>query len=342
MPAVSVLMVFHRDTPFLRPAIASVLSQTFRDFEFVLVDNGTGLRAADLGELGNDPRLRWVRLARNEGIPAGHNAGVAAAHGKFIALLDYDDLLLPTRFERQVAALEADPALGLVSALAERMDESGRAIGHEFCLGDSTEHQSYAPYAAPVITPVAMGRREVFTTFPYRAEFPFAADLDFQSRVVERWRMAVLPEVLMRYRWYREQTTQQRNPAIEQSRCVIQVITGRRQAGRAEAINAVLEATAATTAAATWRRGAALCLRERFPVFAAFQARRSLALDRSVPGAWRAVALAARAWRQAPAEDRALVRRMFLTGPVRALGLHPAGRDNGAPSSALESMAPAA
>ena len=74
MPAVSVLMVFHRDTPFLRPALASALKQTFADFELVLVDNGTGLGADALGELGRDPRLRWVRLARNEGIPGGHNA----------------------------------------------------------------------------------------------------------------------------------------------------------------------------------------------------------------------------------------------------------------------------
>ena len=334
-------MVFHRDTAFLRPAIASLLNQTFSEFELLLVDNGTGLRAEDLGELGRDPRLCWVRLPKNNGIPAGHNAGVAAAQGEFIALADYDDLSLPRRLERQVAALRADPTLGLVSALAERIDQNGLAIGHEFCLVNPAEHRTYAPYAAPIITPVAMGRREVFEAFPYRDEFPFAADLDFQTRVVEQWRMHVLPEVQMRYRWYADQTTQQRNASIEQSRCAIQLIAGRRAKGRAEEVAAVLGQIAAESAAETWRRGAALCLVERFPVFAAFQARRSFVWDRSASGAWRALSLATKAIRQARGEERSLARRMFLTGPVRALRLHPAGKGIGAPGSALESTAPA-
>ena len=324
MPEVSVVTVFHRDTPFLRPAIASVLGQTLRDLEYVLVDNGTGLRADDLGELGRDPRLRFVRLPRNEGIPAGHNAGVAAAAGEFIALLDYDDLALPHRLERQVAALRADPGLGLVSALAERIDEQGRACGQEFCLPNAAEHRAYAPYAAPVVTPVAMARRDVLRAFPYRADFPFAADLDFQARVAERERMAVLPEVLLRYRWYPAQTTHQRAAAIEQSRCAIQILAGRRLAGRPEEMASVLAATMAATAAETWRRGAELCLAEQLFVFAAFQARRSFALDRSPAGAVRATRLAVRAWSRARGPDRARVARMFFTGPVRTLRLHPA------------------
>jgi len=324
MPLVSVLMVFHRDTDFLRPAIASVLAQEFRDFELVLIDNGTGLTAEQLGEPGRDPRLRWVRLARNEGIPAGHNAGVAAAQGEFIALHDYDDLSLPPRLGRQVAALQADPQLGVVSALARRIDAAGNETGHEFCLRDPDEHRRYASYAAPLITPAAMGRRDVFTALPYRAEFPFAADLDFQARLVERWRTAVVPEILLHYRWHGGQTTQVRGAAIEHSRSVIQIVTGRRLAGRAEDLAAVQAATTAPTAAGSWRRGAALCLADAFPVFAAYQARRSFALDRSPSGAWHALRLYFAARRLAAGADRERVRRMFFTGPVRALGLHPA------------------
>ena len=317
-------MVFHRDTPFFRPAIASVLKQTFPGLELVLVDNGTGLRAADLGEVGNDARLRWVRLTRNEGIPAGHNAGVAAASGEFIALQDYDDLSVPERLEHQVAALRADSSLGLVSAMAQRIDEHDRANGHVFCLPDAREHHVYAPYATPVITPVAMGRREVFQAYQYRAQFPFAADLDFQARIADEWKMALLPEVLLRYRWYAGQTTQQRIESIEQSRCVIQILAGRRRVGRPEDLAAVLAATAAPSASETWLRGAQVCLEDQLPVFAAFQARRAFALERSIRRAGQAARVALAAWNQARGSERALVRRMFFTGPVRALRLHPA------------------
>lgn len=323
MPQVSVVLVFHRDTEFLRPAIASVLAQEFADFELLLVDNGTGLTVAQLGPVGTDPRVRFVRLPRNEGIPGGHNAGVAAARGEFVALLDYDDLALPARLGRQVAALQADPALGYVSTLAVRIDAAGRELGLEFCLPDPAAHGVYAPYAAPLITPAALGRREVFAALPYREEFPFAADLDFQARVVERWRTAVVPEVLLRYRWHAGQTTQMRRTEIEHSRAAIQILAGRRRAGRAEDLAAVRQATAAPTAAACWRRGAALCLADRQPVFAAYQARRSFALERTLAGGWAAWRLFRQARRQASAQETRQVRRMFWTGPVRALGLQP-------------------
>lgn len=339
MPLVSVLMVFHRDTPFLRPAIASVRAQEFRDFELILVDNGTGLASDALGDAGRDPRVRWVRLERNLGIPGGHNAGVAAALGEFVALTDYDDLSMPQRLGRQLETLSRDPGLGLVSALATRIDEAGREVGHEFCLPHPAEHRSYAPYAAPVITPVAMARREVLRALPYRAEFPFAADLDFQARFVERGRMAVLPEALLQYRWHGGQTTQQRNREIEQSRCVVQILAGRRGAGRAEEIAALQAATAAESAGETWRRGARICLAEGYAAFAAYQARRSLALDRSLGGAWQALRLARSAARNASMGERRLVWRMFFNGPVRALQLHPAERKTAAPEPASAATA---
>jgi hypothetical protein len=324
MPAVSVIMYFHRDTRFLRPAIASILAQSFRDFELVLVDNGTGMTAAALGEPGADPRIRWVRQSHNTGIAAAHNTGVAAARGEFVALIDYDDLALPNRLEKQVAALRADPELGLVSALADRIDEQGRITGRMFTLLDPTAFRAYAQFAAPVFTPAAMGRRALFAETPYRPQFPYAADLDFQSRATEYWRMKVLPEVLLHYRWYPEQTTQQKLASIEQSRCAISLITARRRAGRPEELDAIVNEAGAFAPAEFSRRVAVRCLAEGFLELAAYRARRSLALDRSIPSAWTATRLAARAWIRATGAERRRVVRMFLTGPVRALGQRPA------------------
>ena len=78
MHAVSAVMAFHRPNPFMSEAVGSVLHQTFRDLELILVDNGTGLGAAALGEAVRDPRVHFVRLPHNAGNPAGHNAGKAA------------------------------------------------------------------------------------------------------------------------------------------------------------------------------------------------------------------------------------------------------------------------
>lgn len=325
MPAVSILMVFHRDTPFLRPAIASALNQTWRDLELVLVDNGTGITAPDLGAIGADPRLRWVRLGSNEGIPGGHNAGVAAASGEFVALLDYDDLAKPTRIERQLTELRRRSDAALVSGLAERVDERGRAIGdHVFCLPRSEEHAVYSAYGGPIVLASALVRRDVLTAFPYRREFPFAADLDFQARVAERWPMVVMPEVQLSYRWYEQQTTQQRSREVERSRAIIQLTSARRRAGRAEELATICGETQSHTAVQAWRHVAQRSLREGFWLHAAFQARRSFACEPSLDGFAKAFRLARKAMTGAPRGERALVARMFLRGPVRALRLHPA------------------
>ena len=324
MPVVSVVLVFPGYSPHLESTVASVLAQTWRDFEFVMVDNGAGLNPERLGHSGRDPRLVWVRLPRDEGIGVAINAGVAEARGEFIALHDWDDHSYPTRLERQVAELRRDPTLGIVSALADRMDSLGRPLPNRvFTLRESADFLRYSQYAAPFINPVAMGRRDIFLKTPWRREFRYAGDLDFQARVCERWRAAVLPEPLLRYRWHACQATQRHSTLIAQSRHVIALLTARRRAGRGEQgpVPALGEAVSPGEHA---RAVAEQALAERFAAPAAYLARRSIALDRRPQAVGGAMHLAYRAWRRASAAERRLVAALFLKGAVRALQVRPA------------------
>lgn len=328
MPVISALMVFHRDTPFLRPAIASVLNQTLADLELVLVDNGTGLAATALGDLGQDPRVRWVRLPRNEGIPAGHNAGVTAARGEFLALLDYDDVALPRRFERQVERLRAEPALGLVSLLAETIDAEGNMSGREFSLVSREAQRAYVAYAAPVVTPAYTGRRELFARFPYRAEFPLAADFDFLARAIEATAAAAVPEVLLHYRRYPAQTTVEKAAAIEEQRCAIRLLAARRRAGADENFGSLAARLGIHATPAEhnvhWSQWA---LAEKRYSLAAYLARRALAQPHRVAQGVKVAGIALRAMAHAKTAERALAARLFFLGPVRALRLSPQVRD---------------
>ena len=323
MPAVSVLMVFHRDTPFLRPAIASVLGQTWDDLELVLVDNGTELAPEMLGDLGRDARIRWVRMGWNDGIVVGHNAGVSAARGEFIALLDYDDIALPRRIERQIEKLRNEPRLGLVSSMAETIDERGVMIGREFSLVESEAQRAYSQYAAPVVTPAYMGRREIFEALAYREHFPLAADFDFLARAAERSQLAAVPEVLLHYRRYPTQTTNAHALEIERSRCLVRLLTAQRRAGRAEDLSLGSKIRATASAAAVCHECAQCCLAEEWFALAAYHARRAVALHPTIPHAARALALALRVFRRARHVERRLAIRVFLSGPVRALGVRP-------------------
>lgn len=325
MPAVSVVMIFHRDQEFLRPAIASILSQTLRDLELVLVDNGVGLDAKSLGALADDPRLRWVRLPRDDGIELAANAGMAVATGEYFAMMDSDDLALPQRLERQVATLRADPSLGAVAGLTRNIDEHGRLLaGGVFTLLNPEEFRAYALYAPPLTHPLVTGRREVFLSFPFRPEFKFTGSFDFYARVSENWRLAVIPEVLMHYRVYPTQTTWRRFELIEQGRYAITLLSARRRAGRPENLESLLEISESITAAEYSRRTAIQCLNEGFFVPAAYLARRSFIMERSLVSAGKGLGLLLRVWLRAPMNQWRGVIAMFLLGPVRALGVHPA------------------
>lgn len=320
MPVVSVLMASHRDTPFLRAAVASVLGQTLEDLELILVDDGAGLGDDALGDAVRDPRLRRIGFPENRGIPAAHNAAVAAARGEFIALLDHDDLMLPARLERQVALLRAEPVLGLVSSWAETIDEAGHVTGREFALVDGEAQRRYTAYSSPVVTPAYTGRREVFTALPYRESFSLTADFDFIARAAECYAFGAVPEVLLHYRRHAAQATQEHAAVIERERGQVRLCTARRRAGRDEGVlapGAVVRAPGAESLAAAQR-----ALAEGFYALTAFQARRAVALDRSPRVAGRAGWLGLQALIRASGAERSLATRMFLRGPVKALELH--------------------
>jgi hypothetical protein len=328
MPAATVLIVFHRLNPFFGEAVRSVLTQTFRDFELLLVDNGAALSADALGEMARDPRLRWLRLPRNLGIPGGHNAGVAAAAGEFVMLLDYDDIALPVRLEKQIAALRAEPRLGLVSSCAESIDERGAVIGREFALLGVAEQRRYLEYTTPVVTPAFSGRREAFARFPYRDVFPVAADYDFLARASEVWDTRGLPEVLFRYRRHAQQTTALQTDSQVLSACFIRLLAARRRAGRAEQLDATAAElgpwlAAPPRAADTYARFARWALREGFPRLAVFHARRVVRGRRDARTLAWATGVLARAVACAPREA-GLLADLFLRGPVKAHGLRPA------------------
>ncbi|MGH7100235.1 MAG: glycosyltransferase family 2 protein, partial [Stellaceae bacterium] len=102
---VSVLMPAFNASRFIRQSIASVLGQTFEDFELLVIDDGSTDDTVAMVEQMRDPRLRLLPNPRNLGIVASLNRGIAAARGRYVARFDSDDICRPNRFARQVEFL---------------------------------------------------------------------------------------------------------------------------------------------------------------------------------------------------------------------------------------------
>jgi len=125
-PAVSVLMTTWNGAEFIGASIASVLAQSFADFELIVVDDGSSDTTPRVLAAIGDTRLRVLRQAANGGVVAARNAGFLAARGRYVAALDHDDLSHPERLARQVAYLDAHPAVVLAGTEIEIEEPSPR------------------------------------------------------------------------------------------------------------------------------------------------------------------------------------------------------------------------
>jgi hypothetical protein len=207
-PVVSVVMSVFNGERFLREAIESILSQTFSDFEFIIINDGsTDGSAAILDSYARRDRRVRVFYQENRGSAASDNRGCALASGKYIAHLDQDDVSMPDRLERQVGFLENHEDVGLLGGAFEGIDAQGRRV---FLEQPPQEDQSIRaalqPFSFPITHSAVMMRRQAFdATAGYRAQFLRAEDYDLTLRMVEGCGVANLPDVVVRKRIHPQQ-----------------------------------------------------------------------------------------------------------------------------------------
>ena len=126
-PTVSVVMPVHNTARFVQAAISSVLTQTFSDFELLIIDDQGTDDAIDLCRQFVDPRIRIISQ-ENRGLAGARNTGIRQAKGRYIALLDSDDLWLPEKLERHVAHLDANSDVGVSYAASRLMADDGTPL----------------------------------------------------------------------------------------------------------------------------------------------------------------------------------------------------------------------
>ena len=128
-PRVTVLMTVYNGLPYLAEAVQSVLGQTRRELEFVIVEDGSDDGSAEWLEAVGDPRIRLERNDRNRGQAWSLNRGLELAVGECVARLDQDDVCLPDRLAKQLAWLDAHPQAAAVGSFMAGIDAQGRRNG---------------------------------------------------------------------------------------------------------------------------------------------------------------------------------------------------------------------
>lgn len=208
LPLVSVLLPVRNGASWLGEALASIQGQTLADFELIVVDDGsTDASAAIAAEHArSDPRIRLVR-GPAEGISAALNAGLACCRAPFIARMDADDIALPQRLERQLAAIEQDPGLGAVGCQVEIFPREGMSenlLAYEAWLNSLTSPERIEREClveSPLVHPAAFIRAEALREVGGWRTRGWPEDYDLWLALLRRgWRLDNVPEVLLRWR----------------------------------------------------------------------------------------------------------------------------------------------
>jgi glycosyltransferase involved in cell wall biosynthesis len=202
-PTVSVMMPVFNSGRFVAAVVRSLLAQTYRDFELLIMDDGSRddspriLR--DLAE--TDPRIR-LSLRENHGTLATRNELLKLARGKYLAVNDSDDLSLPHRLERQVAFLDAHPDVAVVGGWFDMIDARGRRLTTLHPPADDAEIQRLALRGhCSICHSAGMMRRDaVERVGGYGRDFKFAHDLELWLRLGEVGKLANLPETVIQFR----------------------------------------------------------------------------------------------------------------------------------------------
>jgi glycosyltransferase involved in cell wall biosynthesis len=197
-PLVSVLMPVFNGEKYLAEAIWSILNQSFRDFEFIIIDDGSTDATWAILNSYTDQRLRLVQNVENLGHTKALNKGLVLAQGEYIARMDADDISRPERLARQLDFLETHPEIGVLGTWVQIM---GRYGDTSHTIQFPTEHgvlRWCLCFYDPIVHPSVMMRREIVERVGgYNSDMRHAEDYDLWRRLSHMNRLSNLPEVLL-------------------------------------------------------------------------------------------------------------------------------------------------
>jgi glycosyltransferase involved in cell wall biosynthesis len=213
-PTVSICIASYNHARFLPAMLDGLLSQTFRDFEIVVVDDGSTDNSLEVlqGCADQNPEIMRVYThpgARNLGISATCNLGFEKSRGKYWCPHASDDVSYPDRLERQVAFLESHPDVGWVYGIADLIDENGALLGTQFGsdLSSCTDLVENFIWENPIVAPTTMIRRDCALRIGLFDEAVLYSDWEYWIRLAAHYPPAFIPGAMVKYRVHQGNTS---------------------------------------------------------------------------------------------------------------------------------------
>ena len=208
-PLVSIIMPVYNTAPYLREAMDSMLSQSFEDFELIVLNDCSPDNAEEILDTYNDPRIVRYKGECNVGLGNVLNVGIGMARGKYIARMDSDDISLPDRLQVQVDYLNAHPEYDFVSVGMREFGDGDRVYAYD---NELEEIKFNALFFTPVLHASSMWRKKSFEGLFYNQAFVPSEDYELWTRALLKGiRMRNLSKVLYLYRRFTGQSAYSNN-----------------------------------------------------------------------------------------------------------------------------------
>lgn len=203
-PLVSVIMAtYNEPVDIIGKAVKSILNQTFQDFELLILDDSTNQESISyIDSLNIYPKVKVIRKPERMGLSGARNVGIQSARGKYIAIMDADDISVPERFELQVNYLEAHSDCYVLGGQINIIDEKDRVISQRHYPLKGIRLRLFASYRNPLAHPTVMFRKELCDKgFIYDETLEMSEDLDLWLRIMNAdFKIENLESTLINYR----------------------------------------------------------------------------------------------------------------------------------------------
>jgi glycosyltransferase involved in cell wall biosynthesis len=218
-PLVSVVMSMYNAEKYVHDAVASVLNQTYKNFDFIIINNGSTDASLNIVQAFNDARIFVHTNTQTQPLANAWNTGIVLAKGEFIARMDADDICLPNRLSKQVEYMLANTDVGILGTQLIAIGNKTRAL-------PVTHNQIvwHMLNACPMLHPSVMFRKQVLDNHKlmYDEQFFGAEDYELWMRACRVTTMHNLPQALVKYR-YHNSTHQQMLPVVAQQNTQIKL-----------------------------------------------------------------------------------------------------------------------
>jgi glycosyltransferase involved in cell wall biosynthesis len=221
VPKVTVLMPVRNGAAHVRSAVESILRQSLKDFEFLVIDDASTDNTPEIISSFSDPRVKLLANKIGLGVAKALNLGLNEVHGEYVLRMDADDISLPDRMRTQVAFLDQNPSVGTCGSWARFMGNELPVLLRNPVGPDNVK--AYMQFANPICHPSAVIRKSVLDAHAlrYNPEFSCSEDFDLWSRMSEFSKLDNIPQVLMRMRIHGSSVTRKTSDLMSRQTCEI-------------------------------------------------------------------------------------------------------------------------